>query len=406
MNKRIGIVGSGFAGLHLALFLQQNGVETTLYTDRSAAQMRRGMPAVLARWSHTLERERTLGVNFWDTPESQFHRFDFYVNSQPPLHFPAALDGPGSFVDPRLYLSTLQGVYAERGGTVVVGRLNAADLTAVSGQHDLMVVASGRNSLTELFPRIGDYSPFRQPARNLTVAYFEGMTTPDPDAVHFTLSPGHGEIIHGSIFGFDGPVPGLFFEGIPGGDFDRLTEPRYIDDPVAFHLTVMDLLRVHAPHLYAGVDPARFRVTSPRDILQSALTPVVRQGYFRLATGVYAIAVGDVHVLNDPLMGQGANTASQSAWLLGEHILERDRFDEAFCQDAEAAIWDYARYVVDWSTLMLEPPKPHVLKMIGAASKNPALASAFANMFHHPERTEPLQSAEATDALVATLVEV
>ena len=34
MNKRIGIIGAGTAGLHLGLFLRQHCIETTIYTDR------------------------------------------------------------------------------------------------------------------------------------------------------------------------------------------------------------------------------------------------------------------------------------------------------------------------------------------------------------------------------------
>ena len=33
MRRRIGIVGAGIAGLHLALYLQKHGVDATLITD-------------------------------------------------------------------------------------------------------------------------------------------------------------------------------------------------------------------------------------------------------------------------------------------------------------------------------------------------------------------------------------
>ena len=407
MAKHIGIVGSGFAGLHLALLLQKHGVNVTLYTDRSAEQMRQGAPAVLARWTHTLERERELGVNLWEDMGSEFYSFNFFVNLPQPLHFPGALDTPGSFIDPRLYLSRLQQVFVDRGGRVRLGSVNANDLSVLAEDHDVLVVASGKASLTELFPRLPELSPFTSPARNLTVAYFDGFTTPDTEAVHFNLAPGHGEIIHGSILTFGGRiVPGLFFEGIPGGDFDRLMTNRYRDDADAFHQTVIDILRVHAPNLYAGVDHENFRVTAPENVLQGALTPVVRKGYADLGNGKVAIAVGDVHVLNDPVMGQGANTASHSAWVLGNLILETNTFDLAFAQQAEAAMWDYAQHIVNWSTLMLQPPPPHVLNLIGASSQNPMLASAFANTFHQPRNAAVLQSAEATQAMIESFVTV
>ncbi len=38
----LGIVGSGIAGLHLALYLQQQGIKATVYSDRSADEIRSG----------------------------------------------------------------------------------------------------------------------------------------------------------------------------------------------------------------------------------------------------------------------------------------------------------------------------------------------------------------------------
>jgi 2-polyprenyl-6-methoxyphenol hydroxylase-like FAD-dependent oxidoreductase len=45
--ERIGIVGAGVAGLHLALYLQQHGVPARLYAERTPAAQR-GPPWV--RW--------------------------------------------------------------------------------------------------------------------------------------------------------------------------------------------------------------------------------------------------------------------------------------------------------------------------------------------------------------------
>ena len=38
--KNIGIVGSGIAGLQLGLFLQQHGMDATLYSDKSPDEIR------------------------------------------------------------------------------------------------------------------------------------------------------------------------------------------------------------------------------------------------------------------------------------------------------------------------------------------------------------------------------
>ncbi|MDU0959007.1 MAG: NAD(P)-binding protein, partial [Bradyrhizobium sp.] len=38
MEKSIGIVGAGIGGLHLALYLQQHGIQATVLTDRAPEQ--------------------------------------------------------------------------------------------------------------------------------------------------------------------------------------------------------------------------------------------------------------------------------------------------------------------------------------------------------------------------------
>jgi 2-polyprenyl-6-methoxyphenol hydroxylase-like FAD-dependent oxidoreductase len=42
MEKRIGIIGAGVAGLHLGLYLRQHDTSATIITDRTAEQIARG----------------------------------------------------------------------------------------------------------------------------------------------------------------------------------------------------------------------------------------------------------------------------------------------------------------------------------------------------------------------------
>jgi hypothetical protein len=120
-----------------------------------------------------------------------------------------------------------------------------------------------------------------------------------------------------------------------------------------------------------------------------------------LGNGKFATALGDVHISNDPIIGQGANTASQSAWTLGHMILSDNIYDEAFCRDAEAEMWAYAGPVTSWSNAFLMPPPDHVGALMGAASQNQALADAFANNFNEPvKQWEILSSPENTMAFI------
>src|SRR3954467_7201569 len=111
-------------------------------------------------------------------------------------------------------------------------------------------------------------------------------------------------------------------EAVPGGDLD--TVPAYDHDPAGFETTVLELLSRHAPLSYQRIDQDAFGVTRPQDVLQGAITPCVRQDWTRLGDGTYAVALGDAHSLLDPVVAQGANTGSWSAFVVGEEIVAAD----------------------------------------------------------------------------------
>lgn len=90
---------------------------------------------------------------------------------------------------------------------------------------------------------------------------------------------------------------------------------------------------VRIQRLNARIDPAKFDLANgSRDLLQGGVIPVVREGYIGLGDDKFAIALGDAHATVDPLMGQGANMASYSAFVLGEEIVKQSVIDERFCQ--------------------------------------------------------------------------
>jgi hypothetical protein len=181
-------------------------------------------------------------------------------------------------------------------------------------------------------------------------------------------------------------VNSILFECIPGSDLERIVDLRYEDDPHRFEETVLDLLREHAPVVYERVDRRAFRLTRPMDLLQGAITPTVRGGYKQLAGGKFAVAIGDVRIVVDPQLGQGANTGSQSAWLLADEILSGSPFDEAFCQRVEASIWEYAQAPVEWTNASLQQPPQHAVEVFVAASQNQAIADEIVSNFNDPAR--------------------
>jgi 2-polyprenyl-6-methoxyphenol hydroxylase-like FAD-dependent oxidoreductase len=400
----IGIVGAGTAGLHLALLLQQRGLQPTLYAERSGEDVRGGpLPNTVAHHHHTRTRERELGVNHWDDGGPSYGRHWHYVGGEQPLEFPGDFSAPSLAVDYRLYLPKLLEDFEERGGDVRIGAVSASDLDGLGERHDLVVVSTGRGGLADRFAPIPGRSPFDRPQRALCAGLYAGVAYTEPLGVTFAISPGHGEIIEIPIQTFEGNMTTLLFEAIPGGDLEVLSRTSYADDPRGFEALVLAKLQEHFPPIFARADAAAFSLTRPSSLLQGAVTPVARESYEALADGTYAVALGDAHVVVDPVVGQGANAASYAAFVLGEAILEGEPFDEDFCRKVDEGRLPFVMGVFDWTNFMLAP-QPHLFELVGAMSQNRALCDDFTESFNRPDlQWEHLSSPEATAAYIAAL---
>jgi hypothetical protein len=147
--SHIGIIGSGIAGLHLGLGLQQLGIETTIYSEWTPAQtLGRRLPNMVARNACTRERERQLGVNHWDAPSHDMERLSMSIRGTRPLTFSGRMAGSAQAVDMRIYWARLLDDFSSRGGDVSFRTVQADQLEALASQHDLLVVASGRANLS------------------------------------------------------------------------------------------------------------------------------------------------------------------------------------------------------------------------------------------------------------------
>ncbi|HKJ73333.1 MAG TPA: monooxygenase, partial [Alphaproteobacteria bacterium] len=140
----------------------------------------------------------------------------------------------------------------------------------------------------------------------------------------------------------------------------------------------------------------------PKDLLQGGLVPGIRHSAAEIGDGAMAIAVGDAHATVDPILGQGANIASHSAWVLGEEIVKADAFDRAFVERVDHRRMDRVLGAQRWTNMMLAPPSPERGALIAAMSQNPALADEFTENFNYPERQwARLSSPESIQAWIA-----
>ncbi len=404
---RIGIVGAGIGGLQLGLLLRTWGISATIYTERPSEQVRSGrLRNVVVRNGPTRARERSIGIDDWDSEAPDLGRLSVTVTGPRPIAFSGALAPPSQLVDMRLYCARLLEVFAARGGDVAVRRLSAADLAELSSVHDLVVVACGRGPLASVFAPVPEHSPHSSPQRTAVFALFRGVRYPDPLDFSVFVSRGNGEILAFPVHSFEPDLTGIAVEVAAGGEFSALATMRYEADPRAFEAAFAAILRANAPPLFERIDPARFCVARPVDAGAAAITPAVRRGWARLPNGRPVVALGDAHVVMDPITGQGANKASHAAFVLGAAIRQARAFDEEFCAAVEAQMCAFALPVSDACNARLVPPPPHVARLLGAAAQHQAVADLYGDGFNHPDLYwQILTSEERTDAVIRLLTQ-
>jgi 2-polyprenyl-6-methoxyphenol hydroxylase-like FAD-dependent oxidoreductase len=240
--------------------------------------------------------------------------------------------------------------------------------------------------LAQVFERVADGSPYDRPQRRLLAGLFNGVQRTNPVGATLSVSPGHGELIDIPILTFGGMASALLFENIPGGDLEELVNLRYEENPKHFIEKVLTKLELHHPHIYNRIDRGSFGICAPNDILQGGVTPVLRRSTLNLGNEKFAVAAGDVHCTVDPLLGQGANIASHSAFVLAEEIVKDTALDARFCERVESRRRERVLCGSHWTNMMLKSPSPEMMELTLEMGGNPVLANEFTNNFNFPER--------------------
>jgi 2-polyprenyl-6-methoxyphenol hydroxylase-like FAD-dependent oxidoreductase len=387
--RRIVVVGSGQAGLLLALGLRQHEYEVTVVTDRTAEDLRTGrVISNQCLFEPALKHERSLGLNLWDDRVPPVAGVGFAAagppgTTEPAMGWTAELDHQAESVDQRLKMSDWLVEFERRGGEIRYGRAGPAELEDLAREFDLVLVAAGRGPQFDgLFPRDAARSRFDAPQRAISLTY--GKPTGDAltcfPGVTFGLAQA-GEVFALPVLTTTGPVCGICFFAVPGGPLDRFD--GVTDPDEHFELTTL-LLREQFPWLEPVTDDLTPR--GPLDVLSGRITPIVRDAVGTLPSGAKILAMGDSAVTNDPIAGQGANMATRCAAVYQDAILAHgDRpFDEAFMRASFETYWGFAQHATRFSNDLLEPPLPHVLATLAAAQELPEVAHRFAHLFDDP----------------------
>ncbi|GGX69804.1 styrene monooxygenase/indole monooxygenase family protein [Streptomyces hiroshimensis] len=442
--RRIAVIGAGQAGLQLALGLRPDGTpggngtpgpdgppegngapgdngtpggpadhppepyDVTLYAARTPEEVRRGpVSSTQVMYGPALALERAAGLQLWEARAPRIASLGFAVAD--PQHSPAGgfgalLDEPAQSVDLRVKTAGWLELFEARGGRVAYGTVGPADLPGIAAAHDLTVVATGHGPLAEVFARDARHSPYDRPQRTLAVCYVRGTRMPDGfGGPHVRVTPvgGLGEffVMHGLTL--DGPCEIVLWEAVPGGPLDVWADRP---GPAEVVERTLELLRGHLPGEYElcrGMEP-----TDAGAALTGALTPVVRRPVAEVAPGAYVLGLGDAVVLNDPISGQGSNSAARGAGHYLKAITGHgdEPFDRTWMLRTFAGHWEHARHVTAFTNMLLGPPPEHVQRILAAAARHPDVAHRYANGFADPAGfREWFTDADRADAYLAAV---
>ena len=389
--RRVAIVGGGQSGLQLALGLLQNNFEVTVICNRTAEQVFSGRVSSSQFMFHdALQNERELGINFWEKKCPVTEGIAFTIpgpNKTRALFWEAKLDHYGQSVDQRVKFSGWMKEFAKRGGKLIIKDAGPQEVDEVSKTHDLAIVAAGKGEINRMFERDAENSPYDKPMRALALTYVKNMVPRQPfTAVSFNLVPGVGEYFVFPALTTTGLCEIMVFEGVPGGPMDCWNDVKTPEEHLAKSKWILEtLMPLEADRCHD------LELTDENGILAGRFPPTVRKPVCKLSGGRFALGMGDVVATNDPITGQGSNTASKAASIYLRRILERGSkpFDAPWMLETFREFWDYAQWVVRWTNSLLVPPAPQILQLMGAASQIPPLASRIANGFNNPPDYSP-----------------
>lgn len=389
--RQIAIIGAGQAGLYLGMELLNAGYAVTLFSDRAPEAILNSKPmATPILYNDALQLERKLGLNFWDEQSPGLDKVRNYLcdpEGNIALVLSYNLEQRWQAVDQRLKFPTWMREFEKRGGKLIIQPMTSNDLEDCTQNYDLVVVAVGRGSFS-LFERDLEKSIHDKPLRHLGGVIVTGVKRDEDDLFthKITTIPGVGEVLQCPFYAKDkGFSYVLAFEACPGGAMDRFGQ---VENGQELLEISQKLVQEFTPWDYKAVE--NIELSDRNAWLCGAITPTVRKPIGRLPNGAIVMGIGDAVILNDPLAGQGANSATKMAHLVAQRIVEHgnQRFDADWIQAVFDEFWQYSQHANALTNSMLMPGA-HVQDIMIAAAQNPDVANDVFKGINHPPSLFP-----------------
>ncbi|MFH5228296.1 styrene monooxygenase/indole monooxygenase family protein [Antrihabitans spumae] len=417
--RKAAVIGAGQTGVTAALGLLDAGFAVTLYSDRDQRSLRNDVPAAgtALEFGETQQAEIALGLDPYTSRAPRHSGLSVRIAGEQNaelIAFDGNFDGyVGVAVDTRLKADERLTTFQERGGRFVVEPVTPETLDGIAGANDLTLVATGGAGLSNLFAVDPVRSVYDAPQRHLLTVTVTGLGFDEGVFAH--RSPAGGGHSGFSIFaeqgeGWWGPYlhkdagPSWAFLGWarPGSDWDNRFAAA--DSAKSALAIVKNLYRDYIDWDLPEVLATENIIEDPHSWLKGAVTPVVREGVGRTASGHVVAALGDTAVAYDPIAGQGAQGGLiQAQRLVAAATIHDGAFDEAWLAgqyaDFLAARSDAANKV---TRLFLSDPEFADIggQFFATAAVDPRFASALVALLHRPQPFLGIDSPEAAGAYI------
>lgn len=381
LKKKLCIIGSGVAGLHLAYALNDE-FDVTVIERKSPEQMKKGrITSTQVHFGPTRTRERRFQMLSWQE-QPLIDSVHLTIGNR--KLFAGKLDEPALSVDQRLYYSYSIKDLEEKGISFRLEKIDKESAEVLLDKFDLVIDCTGKNGPLFPFPIDEGLSPFQTPQRKCIVGYFTGIKPTTPLGVSVTVLPELGEMFEIPAMTQHGPVTILFLMAVPYSELDVF---KGIKNAEEFTTKMKRTVQQFFPEIYSRMNEQNLALSDEHSFLQTAVTPVIRKPYLMVKNKL-VMGCGDSVFLNDPITGQGCNLSSYCAEQLYETLMEykHSKWDLKTGESYWNRTKKYVKEVTEWTNAMTQPLPEHVVQMLLQGAQDQTIANEVAEWFAHPTK--------------------